>query len=470
MDKDFLNHSKEIANNFIQNVVFVDDRAYLTEKAAQDFDAPKVMETFANEGKLCAIYTPSTIGNEETFSVVLNKADAVVLDWDMRSYTEIEFKDKDSNPNDDEEDEEIEDPRGEFACNLIRNIAKDTTGIKVILIYTGDKRVHEICEKVKECIDNAQYDEQSLSVITDRIIVAVRAKDEDSEEQFKHNPKLKEFIISYEYLPQCIIEQYIRLTNGLIPNFALKALTAIRDHTPKILSVFSKDLDMGYLVHKASMEFPEDAKYLLIHLFGDALADLLKNVLSDTQTWADTWVDTYITNQKKTIHGVDINRTKELIKQLLQPNSTPTSNYTSRLAQKLLESQPQLSKSQRSKLESPAADLSQLFEIDMQNIEESNKKFAILTHHKNVFLPLSSEPTLSLGTIILDKSGTYFVCIQQRCDSVRIKGERRFLFLPLEVDGKNPILITNGLKLCPNKDSFAIIVKKKWFENFPIEN
>lgn len=84
-----------------------------------------------------------------------------------------------------------------------------------------------------------------------------------------------------------------------------------------------------------------------------------------------------------------------------------------------------------------------------------NVDFAILTHHKNIFQPAIGAPILTLGTVIksVDK---YYVCIQQRCDSVRIKEERRFLFLPLEEKGEYPLIVNNELKLFPNKSSFAI--------------
>lgn len=39
---------------------------------------------------------------------------------------------------------------------------------------------------------------------------------------------------------------------------------------------------------------------------------------------------------------------------------------------------------------------------------------------------------------------------------MRIKEERRFLFLPLEEKGEYPLIVNNELKLFPNKSSFAI--------------
>jgi hypothetical protein len=66
-----------------------------------------------------------------------------------------------------------------------------------------------------------------------------------------------------------------------------------------------------------------------------------------------------------------------------------------------------------------------------------NEEFSILTHHKsNLFIKPYSRPILTLGVVVKQSNkNKYFVCIQQRCDSLRLglTEERPFLFLPLEI-------------------------------------
>ena len=98
-----------------------------------------------------------------------------------------------------------------------------------------------------------------------------------------------------------------------------------------------------------------------------------------------------------------------------------------------------------------------LFAYSNIDVAKSNVDFAILTHHKNIFQPVIEPPILTLGSIIKDKNNNHYICIQQRCDSVRIKeGQRRFLFLPLEDEGEYPLIVNNSLTLFPNKSSFAL--------------
>jgi len=464
MDNKFSDHSRKVVNDFIQNVVFVDDRAYSTEKVAQDLDASKVLSIFAKEGKLCTIYTPLLM-DKDSFPIILNKADAIVIDWDMRmppiktvlvDYAGAPVCNDDNTDDNDEDDVPEEDPRGAFACDLIRSIANNTDGIKVIIIYTGDSKLRDICEHIKSAIVDLKFDNENLCLYNNRIAIAIRSKYNESDEQFKHDIELKKFIVKYDDLPKCLVEQYIRFTDGLMPNFALKALSTIRHHTPEILSVFSKDLDMGYLVHKASMEFPEDGKNMLIHIFGDAVSDLLKITSFDTNNWPNAWIDTFLSEVTIDIDGVSILRSHELMKHLLVSNSDPLDLNTSRMMRKLLVAESNLTDKEKKKLKNNRSDLSSLFEKDGADVSDSNRRFAILTHHKNIFHPLSAAPTLSLGTIVKDSDNHYFVCIQQRCDSVRLDDKRRFLFLPLEEKGKNPVMVNNELKLGTSKASYAI--------------
>lgn len=144
------------------------------------------------------------------------------------------------------------------------------------------------------------------------------------------------------------------------------------------------------------------------------------------------------------------------MKHLLESNSDPLDLNTSRMMRKLLVADSNLTDKDKKKLKNNRSDLSSLFEKDDADVSDSNRRFAILTHHKNIFHPLSSSPTLSLGTIVKDSDNHYYVCIQQRCDSVRLDNKRRFLFLPLEEKGKNPIMVNKELKLGISKASYAI--------------
>lgn len=266
------------------------------------------------------------------------------------------------------------------------------------------------------------------------------------ETQFAHNPELKDKIVSYESLPTLIVEEFADMTNGLLSNFALSSISAIRNNTSRMLSVFSPKLDPAYLGHKILLENTFESKQLLIKLFGEAISELLETTDIDTKDWVDNWIENRITDETISINGVSIGKSKDLLKKMF-------SSEQPRLKDKYTEaSGKDMSNKDEGKLQSHTIEL---FAYDGIDVNKSNVDFAILTHHKNIFQPAIGAPILTLGTVIksVDK---YYVCIQQRCDSVRIKEERRFLFLPLEEKGEYPLIVNNELKLFPNKSSFTI--------------
>jgi hypothetical protein len=112
-----------------------------------------------------------------------------------------------------------------------------------------------------------------------------------------------------------------------------------------------------------------------------------------------------------------------------------------------------------------------LFENENNKRLEIDKKFAILTHHKSLFMPHNIVPRLTLGTLIRSTTNqnNYYICIQQRCDSVRIKKneERKFLFLPLmeSTDNYFHIVTSTGTKLKLDKKSYSVKTIKFKCEN-----
>lgn len=439
----FIEQSKEIANNFIQNIVFIDDKAYKNDITNNAFSAFEVSNVFAQTGKICAIYAPKSISDINNYNTILKKADVVILDW----YLDIK---KDENQIvDPEADADNDDPRGEFTLKLISDLLSQTEMLKLLIVYTGETDLFEITDSIYQKVNQHSFHKEDCVIRSLNSKILVRAKSQYSETQFAHNPELKDKIVSYESLPTLIVEEFADMTNGLLSNFALSSISAIRNNTSRMLSVFSPKLDPAYLGHKILLENTFESKQLLIKLFGEAISELLETTNIDTKDWVDNWIENRIIDQAININGVSISKSKGLLKKMFGSEQL-------RLKDKYTEaSGKEMSNKDEGKLQSHAIEL---FAYDDIDVNKSNVDFAILTHHKNIFQPAIEAPTLTLGTIIksVDKDNQYYICIQQRCDSVRIKEERRFLFLPLEEKGEYPLIVNNELKLFPNKSSFAI--------------
>jgi uncharacterized protein YutE (UPF0331/DUF86 family) len=477
MNNPFFNKSKAIANDFLQSIVFIDDRAYLARSEGspnQDFDARKVSNVFASEKKICGVYQPQSQQDIDNFKGIAKKADVVILDWQINLLNEEEGK----NPEDDAKDDDV---RGQFTLEIINEILRDPIvgkdSLKLIIIYTGEIDLMGITQEVYDVLlpECPKLILEECKVYSENIKILIRAKssvgDNEEDTKFNHLLALKDKIVKYKDLPSFVLDEFTEMTSGLLSNFALQSLTTIRFNSHKILSLFSKELDCAYLSHKSFVPNSEDAEDLLLDILKDTIADLLsyngthriinKDLISD-------WIDVNIVEEAHSVlsnkgnklnPGVDFDRKKSMLTDLLFSKETKVEKKFETVFKALIQN-----KELRIEFLKYLSNNNTKLFLNLSNLikeEEINKNFAKLTHHKSLFLPQNIEPKLTLGTIIKStKNDNYFICIQQKCDSVRIYGtERKFLFLPMSIiegNDKFEIISPTGIKLKLNKKSFSI--------------
>lgn len=474
MSNTFFEKSKEIANDFIQSIVFLDDKAYKDankENPAHDFNALEISKVFAKEKKICAVYIPESKEDIENFKSIADKADVVVLDWQIVFSQEVK-------PGSEEEDAPDE-PRGIYTKEIIKEILFDNEDIKnslkLIIVYTGDFTIleeisEEIFKEVFNSSENYLLDKTDCSIKSSQIKILVRAKSAEIANP-ANKAKYEGFMVKYEDLSSFILAEFTQMTSGLLSNFALMSLTTLRKNSSKILGLFSKEMDNAFLSHKSLLPSQEDAEDLLIYLLGDTISDLLfyNKTNETTRSQIEDWVTANI-----------IEENKELLKKD-GSKYNPIENYSRnhKLILALINSQNKDIEKRYEDVFTSIANTSKGRIVDyfkhislnntllfLNNTDEIkkdtiDKKFSILTHHKSLFIPNNSIPKLTLGTVV--KSSTvhdsFYICIQQKCDSVRMtKGsERKFLFIPLAVSlNKFDIVTPDGVKLRRIKDSFSI--------------
>ena len=256
-------------------------------------------------------------------------------------------------------------------------------------------------------------------------------------------------IVKYEELPSFISSEFAKLVNGLLPIFVLSAISVIRENTSKLLNAYSSELDIAYLGHKIVLPNPNESKDLLIKIFGESVIDLISSINIDTQNWLSLWIAAEYPNP----NVIKISERKSITvdKNILERIITGNENFDE-LIKTLFEN---LSKNDRNYIHNNAA---LLLSTDSNLIKKSNIDFAKLTHHKNIFSPRVDCPFLTLGTVVRSiDDNNYYLCIQQKCDSLRIDGIRRFLFLPLVEDAGNfHIVVNKDIQLKIAKSSFDV--------------
>lgn len=440
MAQTFEDLTREVVHRFLQNILFVDDNAYQNDKEENAFDASEISSVFAQRGILCTVYAPHHENDIVNCKPLFAKADVAVIDWYLKL-------DKEQQEMDGEADAETEEPRGVYTIKLINNIIEDASDkkLKLVVIYTGETDLTGITEELfKETAQYGNFQQGDCCVFSSNIMILVRAKYKE-ESQFKHNEELRSKIVKYEDLPDFITVEFSKMVNGIMPIFALTAIFNIREQTSKILRIYSNEIDYAYLGHRVLLENQRDAYHMLQKVFGESMSDLIVYSNSKMDDWISLWIDNRFPEPKTTTIGSKpITVDKNVLKELLSNSAESYKDKISRLFKGDLTNKEAMGNS------------TCLFSTNEEVATSSNVKFAILTHHKNVFGVQSGRPFLTLGTVV-SHDEEYYVCIQQRCDSVRLKAERRFLFLPLtNKDSNIHVLINNNHRLNVSDLTYAL--------------
>jgi hypothetical protein len=428
--------SKEIAQDFIQSILFVDDKAYCTDQGDHRFEVKPIIRESATKGLIATAFAPE---HQDDLSMVVSigrKADVVVLDW------RIDVNDFVTSAGADEEQDDVADSRGDFAIQVIKKLIVENEvpvdQLKLIFIYTGETNLRDIFTQLITAFSSfKQIDEFTLSFGGVRI--SIWAKD-CAAPSFSHMPEIIPRIRSYSGLLEEVPIEYAKVSSGLLSNTCLNALTLLRNNTYKLIANFSPSLDPAFVAHRAMLPQPEDAGDLLKETICGQMNAILTNADISQQVsskiicdWLSSqeFNDTAIKATDK--HNITIDSTKRYLWQ--NKGYVALLNGELNASGKAVLNDDDIKNFERARLKKYAC---QSFKPHNYTNEYCNEEFSILTHHKRNHLSTSQLPSLSLG-VMLKYNDSYLLCIQQKCDSVRIEAgtHRKFLFLTMEKDEKN---------------------------------
>ena len=228
-------------------------------------------------------------------------------------------------------------------------------------------------------------------------------------------------IDNYSDLPRHIMTDLDDAFVGLMPQFAFAGMNAIRDAMPTVLATFEQRLDLGGVLHRALLSPRNDAGHqfydLLLREFADGL---------DHDAVAERWSDEAVDANLDLDGTIDVSETAKLQERLLSLDSERFKDMatTSCLREVLVHGMPQSDSGTV-----PGSAISRLVK-SLPGFSDSNHALAALI----CSTPIRNEiPQLDLGVVLMDEHDKYLLCVQPRCDSVRISGRRRFPLVPLRV-------------------------------------
>ena len=228
---------------------------------------------------------------------------------------------------------------------------------------------------------------------------------------------------SYRELPGMIRDDLEIVFKGLMPEFAFRGINALRESAPRILATFSSELDAAALVHRALLPEPSDAASQFVRLlasdFEQALVDNragdIWNLESSSDSLARTMRDGNPSKLAKRLR--DSQTTPESLRELddRELARRATANGLSKIGMR------------DSAASRAIDDLMAAFGPD----QTSNESLAVLMSSTSFG---EMPPRLELGVVLRGGDGTYWLCIQPQCDSVRMTEERAFPIMPLSLD------------------------------------
>lgn len=442
--------AQEVVENFIQNVLFIDDKAFENKQESPNetgsgLDVKEISKAFAGKGISCSFFAPDKQSDVGLVKNLANNADVVVLDWLMPIHNQEEECDKNL---------EAEVPEGHSRCRFTTDLIKtvvdsNANTTKLFFVYTQELISLDILKSIENCLGcNCQVNEDTYSVCSRNIHIVVRSKRIDyGDDPSRSQTGQEQSQISYQKLPEAIIQEFSKLVLGLLPLFVMKSLTTVRNNVFSLLNVFSKDLDPIYFAHKLQLDYPGDSVVLLNRVFCDLMEELVAtNNYDGFDAWAWKWFDFAYPNGIKS----DNQNVKRLrvddIKQILNERKTLRNHFP----------------------DVKDKDLYNLFAIDGGDINKALFGFERLTQHCTL-LKNFDACFLTLGTVVKEVRSrsaagdqpSYLLCIQQSCDSEHIKGKRNFLFLKLHPDLDNyEIVVDPNNKFRVDYHAYQIRVKE----------
>lgn len=440
-------------------------------------DAKSVIDSFARKGIVCSVLKPA---KEEMNSLVdtLPKlavnSDLIIFDWDLH-------KDKGRTIL-------------KLIESIVTNNDAPHQ-LRLIVIYTGETDIQGVTNKIKRRLaknKNSQIKEDSSRLLLDalatRIIVFAKPETEVA-------PEFEPKKISFMELADIVAEEFTNMTQGLVSNVVLESLAQIRKNTHKILNNFSSDLDAPYLTHRILQVDPEDAEDQLCALVVGELHAILhekkvaKNAsFKEIKAWVEDKFSLYSTeayipivlaseikdildnnrlqpkqkfsslseicqNHLATYDDSQVKNFSEELLELLNQNLRPQAkldrikkwfdenrvppfvysdgNTVQELTEEqldgLLEYGIERHFTPRQVEKAHKFTFTNMF-LNHQDSHTLDEKFAVITNLRSFYD--QDERRLTLGTIV-EQDGSYWVCIQPKCDTYRIEKERHFPFLPL---------------------------------------
>lgn len=434
----FHQYSKEIVTEYLGTVAYVDDLIFrekiqeaepkkiktptretvvdsskskedskvVIQEAKRNINPQKFTEAFIQKGIHCSLFE---IENDDdpldAIKRTLKRSDVIILDWQMHF------------------------DNGKKAKELLFSVVNSSksTELRLIIIFTNDPNYNKLL---------------SESIIPELEKIGIQGnskKNNDCIYNFGHskivvleksNGKQTETTLADEDLPDRIIQEFAEITEGLVSNTALKAISVIRRNTHNLLAKFNRNLDAALLNHRAFLDKPSESELHLISWLSDEIKDMLFHNKVSNETRIENIKIALEEREQKDYHIFDKDgkeNKKISIEDMLNLLSQGCAAYN-------------IENNNNGK-NVPSKWFKHFYKSFSEEDKFINEKFAVLSSLSSYSFTHDAHQLLTLG-VVVEYDSEVLICIQPSCDSVRLTENTRFVFLKTEMsDDKFEIVI-----------------------------
>ena len=371
-------------------------------------------------------------------------ADAAVLDWQMSS-------------------DDVSD-KTRLCREIISTVFKEEKGRRprLILVYPGESVTESLVdtlmtslsgvgERESHSLGSVRKEEEGFGLVADKLhIVFVKKYRGDripgglAPEEGGGAPE-----VVVEGLPECLLKEYARLTEGILPAAAFNAVATVRENTGALLSLFKKELDPAFVHHLLLIPDLRDGEFYLHELLRDGMYSLSttdgycrENLKTERlREWFGN-TDSFL----KTKLGENCSVLMEHCSEAAVSRGTPVDITPERVFTFLLEeksSQPvkKIQKkysnwfsaiSEENMRTKAALELLEICECREESLAEFARLHAVESDGKMPGLYDQGEPHVLQNGTVIQSGEKYFLCILPACDLVRLSGNVSIPFLCLK--------------------------------------
>lgn len=371
----------------------VDSPAETDETKGRGRNAAAVTEAFLRQDIVCGVVTPPSGDTEEQAERITQLArstDILILDWFI--------------PDDET-----------TTLAALKRIKEQNSDRLIAVAIVSEQNRPGIVAQIGSELDLVNIDDRYLR--DGQFLVMVYSKPTVRE----MDPPDPQRINDFSSLPGHILVDLDEAFEGLMPQFAFAGMNAIRDTMPSVLATFNRELDNGGILHRAMLPSHDEAGHQYCEVLLSEFADAL-----DRAAVAEHW-DSPEVEGKLDLGGLtneaQVTRLQGSLS-AMEPARFPRGEPVACLREALVNGMPEPDDTK-----APSRVMRRLVDA-LPGFAPSNRALASLM----CSMPIRRDvPHLGLGMIVQDPEDEYLLCVQPRCDSVRIDSQRPFPLVPLNV-------------------------------------